>query len=175
MQRLCAALNLGTPSAALVRVYGGFHHQMWRLETDRGRYAIKQLSADANLDDPSIIHHYEVAERIAEAFAQRNITAIAALRNDQGYLQIIENTAYLVYPWCTAVALDRTHIDEHYALKIANLLASMHQANIDVPGVKTTFFEVIPDDRLTVWSIEPGNVESLGSMPCTNFCRNSSR
>ena len=149
IQCLCSQLDLGTPSGRVSRVYGGFHHKMWRLQTTRHTYAVKQLSVDTNLRDPDTIDHYNVSEEIADAFSSHGISAIAALQGNTGYLQIIENTGYLVYPWSNAHALDRKQIDETHALKIARLLAKMHRANIVVPGAKATQFDIQPAETIT--------------------------
>ncbi len=145
---LCAQLGLGTVSLLPSRVYGGFHHTMWRLETDRGAYAVKQLSADTDLANLETTDHYNVTEAIAETFSECGIATIFAFKNQAGYLQIIENTAYLVYPWSDAVALDTAKISEKHALKIADILATMHRANIDIPGLKEPNYDIHDDEKI---------------------------
>jgi thiamine kinase-like enzyme len=121
---------------------------MWRLETGRHRFAVKQLSLYTDTHDPGTIQHYNVAERIAETFASCSIPALCALRLNSDYLQIIDQTGYLVYPWSDGVALPRTQIEEKHALKIVRLLADMHRAAIVVPGVRKTRFDPSPTDNI---------------------------
>jgi thiamine kinase-like enzyme len=148
IQYLCSQLCIGTPGRALFRVFGGFHHKMWRLETDRGTYAVKQLSADTDLGDPDTINHYNVTEAIAETFASRGIAAIFALKSKANYLQVIDNVGYLVHPWSHAVALDVNQISEKHALQVAGVLAKMHRANIVVPGLKEPQFDIHPEEKI---------------------------
>ncbi len=148
IQYLCSLLDIGTQSRQLSRVYGGFHHKMWRLDTDRSTYAIKQLSEDTDLSNSDIISHYNVTEAIAETFVSHGISAIFALKRNTNYLQIIENTGYLVYPWSNAVALDENRISKKHALKIASVLAMMHQANIVVPGLKESQLDIHPEEKI---------------------------
>lgn len=145
---LCSKLDIGTPVQKLSRVFGGFHHKMWRLETDSGTYAVKQLSEDTDLSDSEIINHYNVTEAIAETFAGYGISAIFALKSNAGYLQIIENVGYLVHPWSDAVSLDKNLISETYALKISAVLAKMHQANIVVSGLKEPKIDLHLEEKI---------------------------
>jgi thiamine kinase-like enzyme len=148
IQYLCYQLELGSPRRELARVYGGFHHKMWRLDTDRGRYAVKQLSADTDCKDPETVNHYNVTEAVAETFYGHGIPAVFALGGIGNYLQVIESAGYLVHPWSDAVALDSTRVSEQHALQIARILAKMHLANIDVAGLKEPQPEVHAEEKI---------------------------
>lgn len=148
IRELSSRFALGPPAGAAERVYGGFHHKMWRLESGGHSYAVKQLSAYTDLRDPDVVAHYNVSERVADALAARGIPAVAALRIGADYLQVVDDTGYLVYPWCRGAALPRTQLDESHALKIARLVANMHRAQIDVPGVRQTRFDPHPTERI---------------------------
>ncbi len=49
LNQIVLHFNLGDPLQPLVRVYGGLLHKMWRLDTNKGSYAIKQLSKAIDL------------------------------------------------------------------------------------------------------------------------------
>jgi len=148
LQYLCSRLDLGTSQSELSRVYGGFHHRMWRLETDRGLYAIKQLSPDTDLSQSDASNHYNMTEAIAEKFACHGIAAIFALRYGDEYLQIIERVGYLVYPWTSALAVDINDISEKHALEVARVMAKMHRANFEVPGLAEIKFDVHSEEKI---------------------------
>lgn len=145
---LCSQLDIGTPARELSRVYGGLHHKVWRLETDRGTYAIKQLAADTDLNDADILHHYNASEAIAEAFAGRGVPAIFALKHQAVYVQVIEDAGYLVHPWRDAVALDISDISEKHAIEVAHILAQMHSMDLDFPGLKQHAFDAHSEENL---------------------------
>jgi hypothetical protein len=145
---LCEQLGLGTPAGVPERVLGGFHHWMWRLETDSGLYAVKQLGPDTNAANPETVNHYNVTEAIAEAFSLRGISVVHALKGQVGYLQPLEGAGYLVYPWTDALALDRKHLSETHALKIAVLMAKIHRADIQVSGLQETPLEPHAEDKI---------------------------
>jgi thiamine kinase-like enzyme len=145
---LCARLDIGTPQHELSRVYGGFHHKMWRLETDRGSYAVKQLSADTDLSQADVIEHYNVAEVIAEMFSGYGLSAVFALKRGAYYLQLLESVGYLVYPWTNAVAVGKNEITEIHAHEIARVLAKIHGANIHVPRLTEQPLDIRPEDKI---------------------------
>ena len=135
-QLLCERLGLGAIVGEPERVTGGFHHLMWALQTDTGRYAVKQLGPDTDALAVATVSHYNVTEAIAEAFAGEGVTAVHALRHREKYLQVIGGEGYLVYPWTDAVALDRKNLSATHALKVADLLARIHRADVRVSGVQ---------------------------------------
>jgi hypothetical protein len=98
---------------------------MWRLDTDTGSYAIKQLSKDIDLQDDQVIKNYELSERIASRFMAQDIPGVCALSQSDKHLLIIDECGYLVYPWVNAKALGKDEINEDQALIIARLLAKM--------------------------------------------------
>jgi len=148
MSFLCEQLDLGIPAGVPERVLGGFHHRMWRLETDSGLYAVKQLGPDTDATDPGTVDHYNMTEAVAEAFAHRGISAIHALRRKKDYLQTVAGAGYLVYPWTDAVAIDPKNLSEPHALRIAALMAKMHRADIQVSGLKETPLASHAEDKI---------------------------
>ena len=48
---ICDLFDLGTPFSAAVPIRGGLSHRMWRLDTDRGAFAVKQMNRDPEQPD----------------------------------------------------------------------------------------------------------------------------
>lgn len=135
IKEICYHFNLGTPIQAPTRGHGGLLHIMWRLDTDKSSYAIKQLSKDIDLKNARIITNYELSERIASRFVAQGIPGICAISQSDKYLFIIDGSGFLVYPWVDAKALDQHAVSESHALKIATILAKMHCLNLDEPEI----------------------------------------
>ncbi len=121
---------------------------MWRVETERGTYAVKELCPAADLSDEDTINDYNVSEAIAETFAGIGIAAVVALKVADDYLTIVGDRGYLVYPWCDYTALEQHQVDERHGLEVARLLARMHCADIHVAGIKGTELEAFPVERV---------------------------
>jgi protein-tyrosine phosphatase len=160
---LCSHHRLGAPTSTPTKVPGGYHHKMWRVETEKGTYAIKELSPYADLSDDDTVKGYNVSEAIAETFASVGIAAVVALKAADQYLTIVEDRGYLVYPWCNYTALPRGQIDERHGVEVARLLARMHAADIDVAGTKEATLAAFPIERVD----EVLNRASESEPPCT--------
>jgi thiamine kinase-like enzyme len=139
---LCEQFGLGSLRNSVTRIYGGLLHIMWRLDTDKGSYAIKQLSKDIDLQDDQVIKNYELSERIASSFMAQDIPGVCALSQSDKHLWIIDGCGYLVYPWVNAKALGKDEINEDQALIIARLLAKMHSINLHLEGIGEPEFDI---------------------------------
>ena len=144
------------PGNDLPRVQGGLHHEMWRLDSGRGSYAIKQLCSDTDVRNPVTVRHYNGTESIAEAFAGHGLPAIFALQHNAQYLHVIDDTGYLVYPWTNAIALAKEQIAEQQALLVARIMARMHRADLDMQECKAAQYDIQPEDKLITLVQEAG-------------------
>jgi thiamine kinase-like enzyme len=135
LKHLIQHFHLGTPKQTPERVYGGLLHAMWRLDTDKGSYAIKQLSKDIELKNDRVIKNYELSERIASRFVTQGIPGICAIIQYDKHLFVTEETGFLVYPWVDGKVLDGNVVSESHALKIAVILAKMHCLDLNEPEI----------------------------------------
>jgi len=168
LRYLCSHHGLGAPTGTPTKVLGGFHHKMWRVETERGTYAVKELSADADLSDEDTVRGYNVSEAIAETFASVGIAAVVALKAGDDYLTIVEDRGYLVFPWCNYTALPKGQVDERHGIEVARLLARMHGADIDVAGVKETALEAFPVESIDDLVRRAGECQPLSAASLSN-------
>ena len=130
--QLCELLDLGSPAASLDTVSGGFHHRMWRLNTNRGSFAIKQLADDLDMQDGATVERVNATEITAREFSAHGVPALFSLAKERQHLQLLDNTGYLVYPWTDAVACNKNRIGKKHALTVAGFLARIHRS--DIPG-----------------------------------------
>lgn len=128
---ICDHYSLGALITKPTRVHGGLLHTMWCLRTNKGIYAVKQLSKDININDNKIIQNYELSEQICARFIQEGIPAVGAVKISGHYLAITGSTGFLVYPWVEAKMLYPDLIRESHVVKIAQILAKMHGLNLD--------------------------------------------
>ncbi len=145
---ICSAFDLGSSIVEPNRVYGGLLHRMWKIQTEKGGYAVKQLSSDIHLQDDAISRNYELTEEIAARFAKQGIPAIAALQSQGKHLFEVEGTYFLVYPWVEAQVLDSKVVSEFHALKMAEILAKIHQINLEIPRPEEALADSYPTASL---------------------------
>ena len=125
--RICAEFNLGAPIGSPTRVYGGLLHSMWKVDTDKSAFAIKQISKGIDLTNDKIIQNYNLTEEIASRFKELGIPAIHAINK----LTIIDGVGFLAYPWTNAKVV--VYPSESQALKVATLLAKIHLIDLKIP------------------------------------------
>ena len=136
IERLCSLLDLGTFQETVSRVPGGFHHCMWRLETNSGCFAVKQLAEDMDMQDAATVAQINATEVTAAEFSRQGIPALYSLDVDRQHLHLIDGVGYLVYPWTNASACHRNGIEEHHAVIVASTLAHIHRSDINVPELR---------------------------------------
>lgn len=142
LSRICEYFELGSlKNPYPTRVYGGLLHSMWRLESDKGTFALKQLSKKIDLNNQAIVKSYELSESIAERFGKLGTPAVSAIKKHGRYLAIINGRGFLLFPWVNAKALNHNIVSKTHALKIAELIAKMHQLNLDVPEISGANFD----------------------------------
>lgn len=144
---ICSHFNLGSLIEDPAKVSGGLLHQMWRINTDKDSYAIKQLSKDIDLNNNKIVKNYNTSETIAEIFKQNSIPTINAIEKNNGFIFVIDNTGYLTYPWTNAKSTKE--INESKAIKIAKILLKMHSLNLQTPQTTKTDFTIHQDQEIT--------------------------
>ncbi|MEK6733871.1 MAG: aminoglycoside phosphotransferase family protein [Pseudomonadota bacterium] len=140
--KICAGFNLGVPIRSPTRVHGGLLHSMWRVNTDKAIFAIKQISKDIDLSNDKIIQNYNLTEEIASRFKELGISAIHAINK----LTIIDESGFLVYPWVDAKSV--LVPTESQALKIATLLAKIHLIDLKIPEIAEAIFPIHSDEKL---------------------------
>jgi Ser/Thr protein kinase RdoA (MazF antagonist) len=149
LTKLCKAFELGTPINVPQKVLGGLLHIMWRINTDKGSYAVKQLSPDIDLRNETIIKNYNLTEEIASRFLEHEIPAISAIKHAGKYLTLIDGIGFLIYPWVDAQPIHHDTASEFHALQIAKMLAKIHFINLDIPEIAEPEFDVHSNDTLT--------------------------
>jgi len=135
--RLCALYDLGAPvgnRAAPVR--GGFQHRMWRIETRRGVWAVKQLGNAARGEEGRArIERTERVAREAHAHGFPALVAVASADNGACVREIADGVAVVVYPWAEGETLAPGPAAPNQAQQIGALLARLHTLNLPGDGL----------------------------------------
>lgn len=141
--QICTYFNIGKPIDNPTRVHGGLLHTMWKVNTEKSSYAIKQISQDIDLTNDKIIQNYNLSEEIADHFKHYGIPAISAIKK----LMIIDKIGYFVYPWIDAKAA--LIPSESQALKIAAILKKIHSINLSLPEISEPEFATHSSQEIT--------------------------
>jgi aminoglycoside phosphotransferase (APT) family kinase protein len=142
------AYALGEPRGAVEPVTGGLAHLMWRLETDRGRFAVKEINRD--FDRRGYMEHYEraCAFEVRACEAGIPVPRPIPLAGGHGYFAEIPRVGQppvtlRVHEWSDARPYDATRDDDAaLAAQVGAIIARTHALN--VPASDPI------DDRLTL-------------------------
>ncbi|TDO46090.1 aminoglycoside phosphotransferase (APT) family kinase protein [Kribbella sp. VKM Ac-2571] len=104
----------------MVRVHGGFANRMYRLDTDQGSFAVKEL----NLVDRRWTYHVEDVFRFERA-------AFAAGIPMPEPISAGDNT--IVHRWVDGEKLPEAPVSEAYAFEIGEILARLHALHVEWP------------------------------------------
>ncbi|KAB8168547.1 phosphotransferase [Streptomyces sp. 3MP-14] len=110
--------HLGTPTGPMTRVHGGFANRMYRLDTDRGSFAVKEL----NLVDRRWTYRVEDVFRFERAAFAAGVPMPEPVSADRGTL---------VHRWVEGERVPEAPVSAAYAVEIGGILARLHA--LDVP------------------------------------------
>jgi len=122
---------------------------MWRLETQSGCFAVKQLADDMDMNDAATVAQINATEVTACEFSRHGIPALFSLHVERQHLQLLDAVGYLVYPWTSARACHRNGIEERHAVVVASTLAHMHHSDITVPELQDVPSFPVTAERVT--------------------------
>jgi len=104
---------LGTPSGPMVRVHGGYANRMYRLDTDQGSFAVKQM----NLADRRTAYHVEEVFRFEQAAFAAGIPMPEPISAGGGTL---------VHRWVEGEKVPEAPVSRQYAFEVGEILARLH-------------------------------------------------
>ncbi len=123
--------RLGTPIGPMTRVRGGFANRMYRLDTDQGSFAVKEL----NLRDRRWTYRAEDVFRFERAAFAAGIPMPEPISADQ-------NT--LVHRWVEGEKMPEAPVPVAYAFEIGEILACIHA--LDVAWTHVSIEDPTPRD-----------------------------
>jgi aminoglycoside phosphotransferase (APT) family kinase protein len=116
--------QLGVPIRPMVRVDGGFANRLYRLDTDQGSFAIKEL----NLVDRRWSYHLEDVFRFERAAFAAGIPMPEPISASDGTL---------VHRWVEGERVPEAPVPEAYAFEIGEILARLHALHVTWPEEST--------------------------------------
>lgn len=141
-------LNLGNNLLGAEPIHGGALHKMWRIETERQVFAIKEINSHV-ASRRSFWKHHETTENIANTFYQNHIPAVCALKINQHFVNKCLNNFFIVYPYIGGNVIQPDQLNEQQLDTIGSLFSKMHLLDIDVEGVETPYYDIFDNDYWT--------------------------
>ncbi|MFD1364945.1 phosphotransferase family protein [Actinoplanes sichuanensis] len=126
---------LGEPTGPMTRVRGGFANRLYRLDTDQGSFAVKEL----NLLDRREIYRTEDVFRFEQAAFAAGVPMPEP---------ILAGDHTLVHRWVDGEKLPEAPVPAEYAFEIGGILARLH--TLDVAWPAAPIQESVPRDWPTL-------------------------
>lgn len=123
--------HLGAPIGPMIRVHGGFANRMYRLDTDQGSFAVKEL----NLADRRWPYRVEDVFRFEQAAFAAGVSMPEPISADP---------RTLVHRWVEGEKVPEAPVPPAYAFEIGEILARVH--TLDVPWTQAWTEEPTPQD-----------------------------
>ena len=128
IEKLINKCDLGNIKEKPSRVYGGLLNRMYKVNTDKGTYAIKLLNPEV-MKRPDAKHNHIFAETVANIAKNNGIKCIPAKIINDKALQEIDGNFFFIYDWFEGKAIEDDEITTDKVKKVAKELAKLHQIN----------------------------------------------
>ncbi|GAA1581207.1 phosphotransferase [Kribbella karoonensis] len=110
--------HLGVPVGPMVRVGGGYANRLYRLDTEQGSFAVKEL----NLADRRVTYHVDDVFRFERAAFAAGIPMPEPVSADRGVL---------VHRWVEGEKVPEAPVSEAFAFEIGEILARIHALDVE--------------------------------------------
>lgn len=133
INNLIESLKLGAVISEPVQVTGGLLHKMYRVNTNKGAYAVKVLNAEI-MKRPVAFQNTENSEKIATEF-QPMIPVVAALEIGGKQIHELDGNHYMIFDWVEGASVFPPMITSENCYAIGDVLGKIHQEKLAVDGV----------------------------------------
>lgn len=125
IERLVIKTNIGTCIKEINKVSGGLSHRMYKVVTDKGKYAIKELNPGV-MKRKDAYSNFIFSEKVSEIALQNGITAIGALKINNEVIIKMNDYYYMIFKWLDGKILNADEITEKHCEIIGKVLAKIH-------------------------------------------------
>ncbi|MBI5290014.1 MAG: phosphotransferase [Chloroflexi bacterium] len=163
---ICEAFGLGTPHGEMAPVAGGLTHRMWRLETDRRPFAVKEINIDptetwqaAWIERAFTLEH---AAFEAGVPMPRPVPAVATGLCLAEVPRRDGSTATVrVHEWAEGEGLHHTVYPADVASRVAGMIARIHMLGMPAPETLAEALTISGDEhwRVLAERVERSDIE----------------
>ncbi len=122
---VCAAFDLGTPDGSPVFADRGAMGSIFRVRTDRGEWAVKELFDwwdDSGVEDQAAF---------VDAAIARGVRAPRMVRSASGkVIAVVDGVGYRVYPWVENRGSPERPLADEHSFAAGAILATLHETGV---------------------------------------------
>lgn len=128
IERLIIDYDLGSVVNNIEAVTGGLSHRMYKVITDKGIYAIKELNSGV-MKRTEAYSNFVFSEKVTEIAIQNEIPAVGTIKLDDEIITKIDNSYFMVFEWLEGKVLKSEEITEKHCEIIGQILAQIHNTD----------------------------------------------
>lgn len=168
IEQLIIQENLGSTIKSIEKIMGGLSHRIYKVLTDKGAYAVKELNAGI-MKRKEAYNNFVFSEEVATIAKQNGINAVEAIKIKNDIMKQIDNKYYMIFNWINGKILEENEINMHHCGIMGEVLAKIH--NID--------FKEFEDENKKVYEVENFewnsyiNIAEEQNKKYVNFLKNS--
>ena len=175
ISQLFETLSLGTVTAPVVPVSGGFMHRMYKVCTASHTYAVKHLNQEI-MKRPGAMDNYKKAEKIEAILEGEGIPIVPGLVFDGKKMQELKGNYFFIFDWHDGSITDWNNITVEQCWKAGNIQGRIHaiKTGLAVANEPTSLeLSTIDWDGYITQAAECKEVESLlkENLPLLNYAQ----
>ena len=125
IERLILENNLGNKINKIDKVSGGLSHRMYKVETDKGIYAVKELNSGV-MKREKAYSNFVFSEKVTDIAKENGIFAIGAIKLKNDIIIKIDGSYFMVFEWLEGQILKSEEITDKHCEIIGKILAKIH-------------------------------------------------
>ena len=140
IEKLVKENDLGKIINSIDKVTGGLSHRMYKVETDKEIYAIKELNSGV-MKREKAYSNFIFSEKVTDIAKENGISAIGALKFNGDIMIKVNDSYFMVFEWLDGKILKAEEITDKHCEIIGNILAQIHN---------TDFSKIEDDERKNI-------------------------
>lgn len=122
---LMVKCGLGLVNSPIVPVSGGFMHKMYKVITERGKYAVKYLNPEI-MGRPGVHENYARAEKLERILEENGIPVVPAIIVDGQKMQAVNGHYFYIFHWQEGDITNWNQISYDACRTAGNILGRIH-------------------------------------------------
>jgi len=133
IEKLVKEENLGTSVTEITTVTGGLSHRMYKVVTEKGIYAIKELNQGV-MKRKGAYSNFVFSEKVTNIVKVNGIKAVGAVKLNNDIIKKINEDYFMVFDWLDGKTLKAKEITKKHCEIIGKILAKIH--NMDFSEIE---------------------------------------
>ena len=142
IEKLVKQYNLGDLVIDVTKVTGGLSHRMYKVVTEKGTYAVKELNSGV-MKRQGAYANFVFSEKVTDIVKKNGISAVGALKLGKDIMAQIDGVYFMVFDWLEGRILRPEEITKKHCEMIGEILAKIHMIDFStIENEKTDDIEM---------------------------------